>query len=172
MKNNIFDILKMFLTFIFVTFLIILFVILFVNLYDNKLINNIEDFTKSGTKILYISNKENYSEYSIELLDKYEVDYLYIDSTSLSGFEKTKIKEIIGSKEINNTLVIFKNGKIIDILKNYLSEQNIIEFFQKYNIVPTIIGNPSGIIEETKQSLSSDMVMMYLPYQYSETIFE
>ena len=54
MKNNIFDTIKKFLIFIFVTSLIILLVLLLINLYDSKLINDIKDFTKSGTKIYQI----------------------------------------------------------------------------------------------------------------------
>ena len=47
---------------------------------DNSLIKDVKKFVEADIKVVYISSKENYKEYPIELFKKYEINYLYIDS--------------------------------------------------------------------------------------------
>ena len=172
MKNNTFDIIKMFLLFIFVAFLITIFIILLVISSDNKLIDSIKEFTKSDTKVLYFSNDEYYSNYPIDLFDKYEIEYLYIDTTDLSRFEEKKIEEIINSTKIYNMIVIFENGEMVDSIVDYTTDEQLLTFLQKYNIIPSMLGNPEGIIENTKKLISSDFILLYVPYQYNDSLLE
>ena len=76
-------------------FCIIFIILIFVlkRLEDNEFINDINSFIESGTKILYISNEQEYEKYPIEILEKYEIENLYINSTNISNIEKKKIKK-------------------------------------------------------------------------------
>ena len=68
---------------IFFSLLVIIFLYLLLSTRDNDLVKNIKEFVKIDTKVLYISDKDNYSDYPVDLFKKYEVDYLYVDSTKL-----------------------------------------------------------------------------------------
>ncbi|MBQ9072602.1 MAG: hypothetical protein IJY25_05550 [Bacilli bacterium] len=172
MKNSTFDIIKMFLLFVFVAFLITIFIVLLVVSSDNKLIDSIKEFTKNDTKVLYFSNDKYYSKYPVELFEKYDIEYLYINTTDLSRFEEKKIKDIINSNEFYNTIVIFENGEVVDSIISYNNDEDLLKFFQKHNIIPGIIGNPQGIIENTKDLINSDLMLLYVPYQYNNSLLD
>ena len=169
MKNNTFDMIKMFLLFVFVTFLIIIFIILLVVSSDNKLINKIKEYTKTDTKVLYFSTDRYYSDYPIELFEKYDIDYLFVDTSDLSRFEQKKIEQIVNSTELYNMIAIFKNGEIVDAIINYTTEERIHTFLQNYNIIPSILGNPEGILEKTQNLVDKDLMLLYVPYKYDPT---
>ena len=133
---------------------------------DNKVIKDIKEFTKSGTKVLYITEKNKYSEKPIELLKKYEVDYQYINSSNLSSIEKKKIKKIINTKKIDNVIIIYNNGKIKDVLLDYESNESLISFFQSNDILPQVLGKVDGILESVIDTIKTDYTLMYLPYEY------
>ena len=68
--------------------LIIFFSLLFLTK-DNKLIKDIKEYIKKDTKVIYIANKKNYDNYPIDIFKKYDINYMYINSTNLSKFEKS-----------------------------------------------------------------------------------
>lgn len=170
MNKNTFDIVKKTLIILFFIILIAVFIILLVASADNKFIKNIKEFTKDDTKVLYISSKDKYSDYPIKLFNKYDIEYLYIDSTDLSNFEKTKIEKIINSKHLSNIIIIFNEGKIIDTIIDYDTENNLNKFLQRNGIIPDIIGNIDGIIESIPQLLENELMLLYVPYKYVEGI--
>jgi len=133
---------------------------------DNKKIYEIEEFIKNDTKVLYISDELNYSDYPVELFKKYEIEYLTINSDELNIFEKSKIEKIINSQYLSNIIVIYKNGKIIDKFVNYESENDLNVFLQQLDILPQVIGDTAGIIESVPELLESDLAILYFPYEY------
>ena len=56
---------------IFFVLLIIIFFYLLLSTRDNDLVKNIKEFKKNDIKVLYISDKKHYSNYPIELFEKY-----------------------------------------------------------------------------------------------------
>lgn len=131
---------------------------------DNSLIKDVKKFVETDIKVVYISSKENYKEYPIELFKKYEINYLYIDSDKLTNIEETKLEKIINSKYLTDIIVIYKNGEIVDAIIEYENEKSLEEFLQKNNIIPEVIGDNTNIIEETKSLLDTDYSLIYLPY--------
>lgn len=144
--------------------LVIFFSLLFLTK-DNSRIKDIKKFIQTDTKILYISNKKNYKEYPIDLFEKYEINYLYIDSDKMKTVEENKLEKIINSKYLSNIIVIFNNGEIVDAIIEYDSEESLNKFLQENNIIPEVIGDNTNIIEETKTLLDTDYSLIYLPYK-------
>ena len=169
MKDNLKIIKKIFIITIFIILLIIFFSFLISNR-DNKLINNIKKYIASDIKILYITDKNNYSRYPIELFKKYDINYVYINSTNLSNIEKNKMEKLINSKYLSNIIVIFEDGKIVDAIIEYESEDKLNEFLQKHQIIPEIIGDNSKIIPHITKLLEDEYTVLYLPYVKSEYI--
>ena len=131
---------------------------------DNKLIKDIKDYISTDIKVLYISNDDNYYDYPIEMFKKYDISYLYINSSKLSKFEKTKIEDIINSKYLSNIIVIFDNGKKIDAIIEYEDEQSLNMFLQHNELIPEVIGDNSKILENVNEVLNTDYSLIYLPY--------
>ena len=148
MKKNTFDIVKKFWLVILFVVVFIVFIALLIASSDNKIINDIKEFISDNTKVLYISNNKNYSDYPIKLLNKYDIEYMYVNSEKLSQFEKTKIENLINSKYLSNIIVIFKDGEIIDAIIDYKDEESLNKFFQKYNIIPEVIGDIDNILTD------------------------
>lgn len=111
MKDSTFDLVKKIIIWVFSAIIIIAFVTLLLLTMDNKFIKDIKEFLKTDTKVLYITDKDNYNEYPIKILDKYEINYKYIDSEKISSFEKNKIERIINNNDLSNIIVIFESGK-------------------------------------------------------------
>jgi len=170
MKKNAFDFGKKILAIISIIVLITIFILLLLSTKDNDLVKDIKEYVKTDTKVLYISNKNNYSKNLIELLDKYEVRYKYVDSTKLSNFERVKIENIINSKYLSNIILIYKNGQIIDALIDYEDEENLYKFLQNNNIIPEVIADTSGIIDKVHNSLETDLTLLYIPYKNIDNI--
>lgn len=150
---------------IFFSLLVIIFLYLLLSTRDNDLVKNIKEFVRIDTKVLYISDKDNYSDYPIDLFKKYEVDYLYIDSTKLSNVEKTKIEKITNSNYFSNIIVIYKNGKIVDAIIEYDTEESLNKFLQEHELIPEIIGDNSKIIDSVNKLLTTEYSLIYLPYK-------
>ena len=153
---------------LFILLLIIFFWLLF-NIRDNKLIKNIKEYIETDTKILYITDKDSYLEYPINLFKKYDIDYFYINSNNLNQIEKSKLEKIINSKYLSNILVIFDNGEIKDAIIEYKNQDTLNEFLQKNEIIPRIIGDNSNIIANVNNLLESDFSLIYLPYDLIDT---
>ena len=154
---------------IFILLVIIFFLLLLVTKDDNH-IKEIKQFIKDETKVLYIVDEKYYSDYPIEIFEKYDIDYLYINSTKLSKIEQNKIENIINSKYLSSIIVIFNNGEIVDAIIEYEDEDSLNKFFQKYELIPQIIGDNSKIIENVNELLETEYSLIYLPYKYSEEI--
>lgn len=146
--------------------------LIFISFKDNKQITKIKEFIKNDTKVLYISNEIKYSDYPIELFQKYNIDYLYIDSTKLNNFEKNKIEKIINSKYLSSIIIVYKNGEIVDAIIDYETEENLNVFLQSVNVIPQVIGDITGIIESVEKSLDSDLSLIYIPYKHFDGIEE
>ena len=150
---------------IFFVLLIIIFFYLLFSTRDNDLVKNIKEFKKTDIKVLYISDKKHYSNYPIELFKKYEIDYLYVNSSKLSNIEKTKIEKITNSSYFSNIIVIYNNGEIVDAIIEYEDEDSLNKFFQKNELIPEIIGDNSKIIDSANELLTTDYSLIYLPYK-------
>ena len=168
MPKNTFSIIKKILITILFTILCSIIILLFSK--DNDLIRDVKGFIEKDTKVLYITSKDKYSEYPIKLFDKYDIKYLYVDSTKLSSIEKTKIEKIVNSKYTSNILVIFNNGEIVDAIIDYESENDLDKFLQKHSIIPQVIGDIDGIIESVSELLETELTMLYIPYKYVDGI--
>lgn len=148
------------------------FVFIFKNLENYNYINGIKKFVEKDTKVVYISDNENYSSYPIELLSKYEINYLYINSSSLSGIEKSKLEKIFNSKYLNDILIVFKDGKITDAIIGYESEEKLVEFLKKNDIIPKTLSEPDKIIAKLDKLLEQDMNIIYIPYVNNQSNLE
>lgn len=168
-KDNLKDTKNIKLIIVFIS-LIIIFFSLLVAIKDNHLIKEIKDFVKADTKVLYITNKDNYSDYPIELFEKYEIIYLYVNSTKLSKIEKNKMEKIINSKYLSNIIVIFNNGEIVDAIIEYENEEKLNKFLQKNELIPEVIGDNSKIIDNVTELLETEYTLIYLPYKNMEDI--
>lgn len=170
MKDNTFEKAKKIILYIFMFLIVAIFVVLLITTKDSQLIKEIKEFVKTDTKVLYISNKKEYKKYPLELLNKYEIEYLYIDSSTLDNFEQTKLENLINSKYLSNIVVIYKSGKVVDAIIDYEDKESLNKFLQKNNIIPQILGDVKGIQEDTLKLIDTDYTMIYLPYQYDEDI--
>lgn len=172
MKNNTFvNINKIFKIIIFIIILII-FIIPIIKVKNNDFIKNINEFIQDGTKVLYITDEKNYSDYPINIFKKYEIDYLYLDSTNFSKYEKSKLEKIINSKYLTDIIVIYEDGEIVDAIIEYEDEESLNVFLQQYKIIPEVISDIKGIFENVKTSLESSISIMYLPYKLDQKIEE
>lgn len=170
MKSNTFSIIKKIIMTILFIVLISIFICLLFFTKDNDLIKDVKEFIEKDTKVLYITNKNKYSEYPTKLFDKYNIKYLYINSDKLSSIEKTKIEKIINSKYLSNIVVIFKDGKVVDAIIDYETDNDLNKFLQKYDIIPQVIGDIDGILESIPELLDSEFTMLYVPYKYLDGI--
>lgn len=170
MKDDTFINIKKILKVIIFLTIVMVFAILLIFSSDNKKISEIEEFIENDIKVLYIYDEENYSDYPINLLTKYEIQYLDINVNELNIFEKSKIKKIINNENLSNIILIYKNGEIIDKIINYESENELNTFLQKNNIVPKVIGDITGIIDSVPDLLKSDLSILYFPYEYVDGI--
>ena len=160
---------NIFLTIIFMILLVTFFLLLIITR-DNKFIKNIKEYINSDTKILYISDADNYYDYPIEIFKKYDLNYMYVDIKNLSTIEKSKIQDLVNSKNLNNLIVIFTKGKIVDILAKSNDKEKLNKFLQKNKLIPDIIGDNSSIISNINELISTDYTILYLPYKYNDKI--
>jgi len=145
--------------------LILLFICLLLLTKDNKKIIEIKDFIKAETKVLYVTNNDELN-YPIEIMEKYDISYLKIDSSKLSIFEQKKVKSIIQNNNLNNILLVYENGKIIDKLIKYDTEDSVDKFLQKNSIIPEkIVNNVKDIMNSVNSILENKYSIVYIPYQ-------
>ena len=144
--------------------ILLIFVVLALLTIDNKRIRDIEDFISNDVRVLYVtSNKKN--NYPTKLLTKYGIEYLDIDSSELTIFERKKLKKIINNNNIDNILVIYDKGTIIDTLENFKKEKQVNNFFQKNKIIPEkITEDVKEIMNDAMNILDGEYLMVYIPY--------
>lgn len=137
---------------------------------DGEKITDIKQFIKNDIKILYISKDNNFN-YLDEILSKYSINYLKINSEKLTIFERKKIQMIINSKKLNETLLVYKDGVIQDTLIGNKNKDKINKFLQKNNIIPElIVDNVEQIMNESENLLNSEYSMVYIPYKKIDEI--
>lgn len=170
MKESTFDLIKKIILGIVLAALVFIFAVLLAFTVDDKFIKDIKAFIKTDTKVLYINNKENSDKYPTKIFEKYEINYKYINSSKLSRFERNKLQKIINNKDLSNIIVIFDSGKIKDAIIDYESEKKLDDFLIKNGVIPSILGNINGMMKKITDSLESDLLIMYLPYSYSDNI--
>lgn len=145
--------------------LIILFITLVILTIDNKKIVEIKEFINNDTKVLYITSDDSL-KYPIEILEKYSIEYMKINTNELNMFERKKIKNVVDSKDLNNVLVIYQNGSIKDTLIEYESNESVNKFLQENNIIPEILSDKvNHIMNEVNNVLVSDYLMVYIPFK-------
>ena len=171
MVNNTFN-LKKYIGIIIFIFILILFIWLLIYTKDNKLIDSIKQFVKEDTKVLYISNEYNYSNYPITLFNKYEINYLYVKTDNLSKVDKRKLKNIINSEYLNNIVIIFKDGKVKDAIIDYKNEDKLNKFLESNDIIPSVMGKLDDIFDNANRYINSDYSLIYVPYEYINGINE
>ena len=170
MLKNINNKIKNIIYMIFFSLLILVFLVLIIMTRDSSKIIEIKEYIKTDEKILYITNDESL-KYPIEILDKYSVSYLKINSNKLNMFEKKKLKNIINNQYINNIIVILKNGEVIDALIEYDSKEKVNMFLQEHNIIPKkIVDNVNEIVDKSKTILENDYSMIYILYSNHDKI--
>lgn len=170
-KDNI-KVAKKVLITIVITLLLVIFFSLLINTSTNNFINKIKNYTENGIKVLYISDKNNYRSYPIELFNKYDVDYMYINSLNLSNLEKSKLSKLINSQYLSDIIVVFKDGIVSDAIISYSNEEALNNFLSKNELIPNIIGDNSNIISRVEELLDSNYMILYLPYENSDTVLE
>ena len=170
MNSNTFDLLKKIATVIVFIVLVAVFSMLLILTKDDKFVKSVKQFIKTDTKVLYISNKKNYSEYPIKILDKYEINYKYINSSRLSRFEKNKIQRLVNNKDLSNIIIVFESGKIKDALLSYESNDKLDQFLIKNEIIPSTNGNISGLMNKILKAKESESLILYLPYVYDDSV--
>lgn len=150
--------------------LVLLCFVLIILTIDSAKITEIKDFVKTNVKLLYITESNDF-DYPIEVLDKYSIDYININSSELTIFERKKIKNIIEYNDLSNVLVVFKNGKIEDVLIKCNNQEEVNKFLQKNSIIPEIIANNvKQISEDSLKILNSEYCMIYIPYKNIDEI--
>lgn len=172
MNYNTFNVIKRIAKYFVILSIFSIILIIITKIFDNRIINNINNFLKNDIKVLYISDKKNYFNDAIELFKKYDIEYMYIDNSKYSNIEISNLKKLVNEKEINNVIILYNNGKKIDSLINCNSKKSLIEFFQNYNIIPEIIGKNDNIIDSVKEYIRNDYMILYIPYKYGEYIEE
>ena len=150
--------------------LIVPLIILLIFTRDSEKTIDINEFIETDTKVLYITENIKFN-YPNKILDKYEIDYLKIDSSKLNISDKKKIKRIVNYKKLDNIVVVYKNGKIVDRLINSKDEQEINAFFQKNEIIPSnIVNNVDSIMTDALSILDDNYSIVYIPYKTNKDL--
>lgn len=149
---------------------LIVFICLLYFIKDSTSIRNTKEFIKDQTKVLFVYNKENYNNYLETILKRYDIKLLSIDISSLNKIDKNKLKKITKSENYETLIIIYENGKIKDLIKNNTSEEAVQKFLQSNSLIPERIGNPKKVLNDAKEALKDDLILLYVPYNYSENI--
>lgn len=130
---------------------------------DSNKIVEVKEFIKNNQVVLYLSKDSNL-KYSFEVLENYDIDYLNVDINSLNIFERIKLKKIVNNQYLNNTIVIYENGKILDTLNDF-KEEEVIDFLQKNNIIPLEISTAAKqIVKDVQNIYNEEYAIIFMPY--------
>lgn len=153
--------------------LVLMFIFLLFFTKDSEIIDEVNDFIKVDTKLLYISSQTRESNYHYEILKKYNIEYLDVNSSKLTIFDKKKLQKIVNSKYLNDILVVFENGKVKDALIEYKSEESLNSFLQDNEIIPEVISdNVDEIMKSINLILDESYSLVYIPYRNTDLIEE
>lgn len=150
--------------------LIISFIFLLLATKDSPKIKEVSEFIKTDTKVVHLTSDVN-KRYISNLLKRYNVDCIEIDTSKLSIFETRKLKKLVDNNELENTIIIYQNGKKIHSLTKYRENKEVKEFFQRNNIIPNkIVDNVDFIVSSANNILENQYSMIYMPYKEHEEI--
>ena len=110
---------------------------LFSNIFfsKNDILKNVDKiFLENNMSIVYIGKDKDINENLTELLKKYEINYLYVNTSKIKMINKKKLKRILNINNIDSTIILIENGKIVDYtyeinnnnIENYLVENLVI----------------------------------------------
>ena len=150
--------------------LIFVFFVMLLKTSDSSFIKNLKDQIKIDTNAIYITDGKNYKEDPINVLKKYDIPYKYINSDKLNSIEKSKLQKIINNKYLTNIIVIFESGKVKDAIIEYKSEDQLLKFFKKNEIIPDVLGDISLIFDKVNNAIGRDYMLLYVPYKYEDYI--
>lgn len=149
--------------------LVISFISLLIFTIDSKKIKEIEEFIKADVKILYVTPVKK-NNYITKILEKYDIEYMNIESSKLSVFELKKLEEITNNRNLNNILVIYKNGKFVKSLTKY-KKIDVEKFLQNNEIIPDkIVDGIDKIMNSANEILEGSYSMIYIPYENNEYV--
>lgn len=99
-----------------------------------------EEFnSKEKTIIYYASSSCSYCELQTPILETiaedYDLDYYYIDSSTLGTKQRNEILEKLEIEHATPTTVIVQNGKVVDTAVGYTEGRAYVEFFKENGLV-------------------------------------
>lgn len=108
----------------------------------SKLMNQFNENYNSEkrTVIYYASEGCGYCELQTPILETiaedYDMDYLYIDSSTLGASQRKEILEKLEIEHATPTTIIVENGEVIDTAVGYTDGQEYVKFFASNEIIP------------------------------------
>ena len=128
---------------------------------QNDIMNQLNDFLVTNKLgVIYIGNDSEIKNKLNEYTDIYNLNYKYFDSKKINRIKKQKIKNKLKVKNINNTIFVLKDNKVIDSTNN---KDEIDKLLQKNNVLPKYLGDAKKVVENCDKSLLSDEpLVMYI----------
>lgn len=108
----------------------------------SKLMKEFDEYYNSEkrTVIYYASEGCGYCELQTPILetiaDDYDMDYLYIDSSTLGASQRKEVLEKLEIEHATPTTIIVENGKVIDAAVGYTDAQEYVKFFATNEVIP------------------------------------
>ena len=124
--------------------------------------NNFMDNTKLG--IIYLGIDNDVNKELKNYANNYDIEYMYINLNKVTSIKRKKLKEKLKLKKIDSTLVIVKDGNVIDSINGCNTETNKIELFLMNNeIIPKELGDTSSQIAKFDEAINSnDATIIYI----------
>ena len=122
-------------------------------------------FMKSDyIEVIYLGKEDEVSKLLKEYENKYEIKFLFINVNKITSVKKNKIKDDLDLDVVNSTVVIVKNGKVIDHIDKSNSNLNKVRnLLIENDIIPKEDGNPEVVKKNFDLAMDSqDSVIMYI----------
>lgn len=140
----------------------------FLNIYSNdEIMKKYNEFlNEPGLNIIYTGNSQNTESDEIKkYTDNYDFGYLYIDTKDTSLRQEKKIRKELDVKSLSSTVIILQDGKVVDYLTDYKSEEELKIFLQGHNIIPDEFYKTEAIINKYNSLITSDeMTVVHIPF--------
>lgn len=157
--------------FLFAFCVIILFV--FLNTHtSNKFILELKNIIGTDIKILYLYDNQNYNELFEKSLESYDIDYYSFNTSYINNKKEKKLKRFANSNYINNIVLIYKNGKIVDAIIKNNDLGKLREFLIKNKLITEYYKESEDIFFKLEELLNSDLSLVYIPYIKSDSDLE
>lgn len=143
------------------------------NIYNSKnkdVLSKIDKlFEESNISVIYIGNNKNINNELEILFKKYEINNLYINTKKLSVLKKNRIKKRLNINNIDSTIVIIENGKIINHLYDSTSD-NIEKFLVDNMVIPKENSDVITIKDNFNAAFNSkDSTILYIANNKNES---